>query len=85
MELDDATVEAMFLNEHEALALAYQLVATRVCEQWLEWEDLPNLGEFAFRRLSEVVARIGQDLDGQSRNYASAAGIDPDDLLERAT
>ena len=46
--MDDTTVEAMFLNEHEALALAYQLVV-------------------------------------QSRNYASAAGIDPDDLLERAT
>lgn len=43
--------DAMNLDNKQAVALAHLVVARLIhhTEEWLEWEDYPNLGELAFR------------------------------------
>ena len=49
--------EGIGLNTQEAYCLALRIAARHVAEsdRWLDWEDYPLLGEFAFQRLDEAM------------------------------
>lgn len=68
-----------------------QVIATRLAAQhlraniddWLLWEDVPSLGEFAFDRLNEAVIDVVNGLDQRVRSLENLYDIDSQALLER--
>ena len=49
---------ALDLTEEEAHRLAHRIAARRLADpgEWLEWEDYPMIGEYAFERLVDEMA-----------------------------
>jgi hypothetical protein len=78
--------EGMNLSHTESRIFAMWLAARHLdAGDWLEWEDVPNLGEFAFFRLDEAAVSIADDLAEQAKKLAEYHDIDPAFLHERAT
>lgn len=48
------------LSENEATVLAYRIAYKQMVDsdRWLEWEDYPELGEYAFQRLDVSVRTV---------------------------
>lgn len=55
--------EGVGLNWREARCLALLIAARHVADsdRWLDWEDYPELGEFAFQRLDEAMRTVVAD------------------------
>lgn len=75
----------MDLTADEATALAKRVVADHLYDnQWLQWEDLPLLGEFAFDRLAEAVDAEVASIFQASLQWDRSMNIDSQQLKEQA-
>ena len=82
---DQQTGEGVDLTADEATALAKRIMADHLHDaEWLLWENFPELGEFAFERLSEAVDAEVQSAFEASRHWDRAMNIDSVWLKERA-
>lgn len=79
--------EGMNLSPGEARLVARRLVAIRALnvDAWLEWEHLPELGEYAFGRLVDEVRAVGARLLNETHEMERIHGIDAADLISRAS
>lgn len=80
--------EAVNLNEREARCLGLRIAMQHLVDsdRWLDWEDYPMLGEFAFQRLDEAVrSEIAAVLRDELRHNEQVWDIDSALLLERVT
>lgn len=77
--------EGMNLTLAEAIALAKRVIIRHLRTDWLEWEDLPNLGEFAFQRLADAVEAQVDALSRDAVWHERVTGIDAADLESRAS
>ncbi len=77
--------EGIGLTDREITALAWCIVANRVAdpEYWLEWEDYPNLGEYAFEALNQQVAAVASEIGLISDWRDRLMDINSRELLER--
>jgi hypothetical protein len=78
--------QAFDLTDAEATALAKRLIAEHLTHNpdWLQWEILPELGEYAFERLAEAVDTEVRALMNASRAHDMATQIDSQWLKGRA-
>ncbi len=77
--------DGMNLTNTEARHLARLLIARLAHDtDWLLWENLPELGEYAFERLRAIVQMEAMEMLEASKAYDRANGIDAAALLERA-
>lgn len=78
--------QGMDLSPIEARVFAVWLAARHLATtDWLEWEDVPNLGKFTFGRLEEAAALVAAEVAEKARRLAEHHDIDPAFLHEQAT
>lgn len=78
--------DGMNLTDEEAGCLAMLLAVRHLADrEWLEWENVPNLGEYAFDRLFEAAERVTDVLMERSMLLDARMDIDSRYLFEQAT
>lgn len=79
--------EGMGLTDDEAVTLAWRIIANHVTdpENWLLWEDYPNLGEHTFEALTQRVSAVATEIGDFSGRHDRLMDIDSHELLERTT
>ena len=77
--------DVLDLNDVEAMALARRLAANQVAnhENWLFWEDLPELGEYAFERLADAMDSLADEMRRGVRLNDAGLNIDSFYLWEQ--
>lgn len=69
--------EGMPLTDVEAGCLATYLLAQHIADgEWLEWEDVPNLGEHAFKTLAEAADALAGVMFERSKLLDAQMGVD---------
>jgi hypothetical protein len=71
--------------ELRLLATRRALRALKDYEQWLEWEDMPLLGEREFARLCRHVEEIGEWWGEHLREFERAEDIDSAEVEGRVS
>lgn len=83
--MTDSDTEGMDLTDEEAGCLVTYLAASHLrYHEWLEWGNVPNLGEQAFERLTEAAAALAETLFTRSGFLDEQMDIDSRLLFERA-
>lgn len=77
--------EGVNLTAEEATALARRVIVEHLDDcDWFEWEDYPELGEYAFERLLSAVDAEVRAMTDASLAHDRATGIDSQWLKGRA-
>lgn len=85
-DMQRASEDGMDLTQQEAMALALRLAAWQIeSGDWLEWGNVPNLGEYAFERLVRAANEVARQMSQRSSAFDRAQDIDSAWLQEKAT
>lgn len=74
------------LTERERALLARRVAIRHLknIDGWLEWEDLPGLGQLEFERVVDAAAAFVDQLSKRLNELERSFDIDSAELLERA-
>lgn len=75
----------MKLTEAEAHALAIRAIAKHAANEFMYWEDFPELDEASFELLSESVDVLAELLLAASKRHDESTGIDSAYLWDEAS
>lgn len=79
------TDEGVNLSIQQAQALAHRVILERLePADWLDWEDYPALGEYAFDRLVESVSYRLAEMWRELKDWERALDVDTVELTDRA-
>ena len=86
MSGEDAADDGVNLSDDEARLFVTWLAARHLDgAEWLEWEDVPYLGEHAFERLVIAARALSYHLSKKAHLAAEHYGVDLVDLHRRVT
>ena len=69
------------LSDNEIITLAYRLAERQLATDWLEWEDIPGIGQWDFDLLIAKVGTVRNYLH-EARRLMETRNIDSSALLE---